>query len=136
MRTKQQNKMKHLRPITTILAAIIILSAAIFYACSKQESTVITVAEQQLSPQDLRINNTIKNFRDKVAYLREHPGYKSGETYTADSALWLLEATINYSHTFPNEYYGQLITDTLNLTLATNDAGEVDMNELAQSMMK
>jgi hypothetical protein len=126
--------MKHFRPIpiTTILAALLISSAAIFNACSKQESTVNPVNVQQLSPQDVKINNTIKNFRDKVAYLRENPGYKSGESYTADSALWLLEATINYSHTFPNDYYGQLITDTLNLTLATNDAGEVDMNELAQ----
>ena len=113
-------------------AVVLIATAALFNACSKQESTVNPASEQQLSPQDLKINNTIKNFRDKMAYLREHPGYKSGESYTADSALWLLEATINYSHTFPNDYYGQLITDTLYLTLSTNDVGEVDMNELAQ----
>ena len=124
--------MKIPHPIPRMYAAASIATAAIFYACSKQESTVNPVAEQELSPQDLKINKTIKNFRDKVSYLRENPSYKSGDSYTADSALWLLEATINYSHTFPNDYYGQLITDTLNLTLTTNDAGEVDMNELAQ----
>jgi hypothetical protein len=123
--------MKNFRPIPTLLAAVLIATVAIFYACSKQESTLNPVNEQELSPRDLAINNTIKSFRDKVSYLHENPGYKSGESYTADSALWLLEATINYSHTFPNDYYGQLITDTLYLTLATNDAGEVDMNELA-----
>jgi hypothetical protein len=123
--------MKKSRLIPALLAAVLIATVAIFNACSKQESTLNPVNEQELSPRDLAINNTIKNFRNKVGYLRENPGYKSSESYTADSALWLLEATINYSHTFPNEYYGQLITDTLNLTLATNDAGEVDMNELA-----
>ena len=123
--------MKNFRPITTLLAAVLIATVAIFNACSKQESTLNPVNEQELSPRDLAINNTIKSFRDKVSYLRENPNFKSGESYTADSALWLLEATINYSHTFPNDYYGQLITDTLYLSLATNDAGEVDMNELA-----
>lgn len=126
-----KNLLKASKNISMLVVVAFAVSAAIFYACSKQDSTVNPAAEQQLSPQDLKINNTIKSFRDKVSYLRENPGYKSGESYTADSALWLLEATINYSHTFPNDYYGQLITDTLNLTLATNDAGEVDMNELA-----
>lgn len=127
-----KNLLKASKNISMLVVVAFAVSAAIFYACSKQDSTVNPAAEQQLSPQDLKINNTIKNFRDEVTYLRENPGYKSLESYTADSALWLLEATINYSHTFPNDYYGQLITDTLNLTLATNDAGEVDMNELAQ----
>jgi len=127
--------MKHFRLFTAILAALMITSVVLFNACSKQENDLQSIEpgnEQQLSPRDLNINKIIKAFRTEVDYIREHPAYKSGESYDADSAIWLLEATINYSHTFPNDYYGQLITDTLYLTLSTNDAGKVDMNELAQ----
>ena len=127
--------MKNIRLFTALLAALMIISAVMFNACSKQDSDLQSIDpgnEQQLSPRDLKINRIIKDFRAEVDYIREHPAYKSGESYTADSALWFLEATINYSHTFPNQYYSQMLTDTLYLTLATNDAGEVDMNELAQ----
>ena len=55
---------------------------------------------------------------------------KSGETVPADSAVWLLEATINFSHAFPNEYYNEFKTDTLTLTVARNTNGSVDINEL------
>lgn len=111
-----------------------ITSAVMFNACSKQEtSEPATTAEQlELTSADQLVLNKIKNFKQKMRYIHEHPAYKNGESYTADSALWFLEATINYSHTFPNDYYGQMVTDTLYLTLATNDAGEVDMNELAE----
>jgi len=125
--------MKHLGLFATVLLAVSLITAGIFIMQSCQKETASNPAnEQELSPQDLKINKVIKTFCTKVEYICEHPAYKSGESYVADSAIWLLEATINYSHTFPNDYYGQSITDTLYLTLSTNNAGEVDMNELAQ----
>jgi len=77
------------------------------------------------------INNAIKSFRAKVNYISENPGYKSGEVLEADSAVWYLEATINYSHAFPNDYYGQMKIDTSYITLTRNNEGKVDMNELS-----
>lgn len=101
-------------------AVVLIATAALFNACSKQESTVNPASEQQLSPQDLKINNTIKNFRDKVAYLREHPGYKSGETMSVDSAQWYLDAVFNYSFAYTEESFETFNSGTFLITLEKN----------------
>ncbi|NOX45654.1 MAG: hypothetical protein GXO89_01580, partial [Chlorobi bacterium] len=85
-----------------------------------------------LTPTDLKVNALIKNFKQKVAYYRKNPTLKSGESLPADSALWYLEATINYSHAFPNEYYNQFEVDTSYLAVPLNGDGTVDMAVLTQ----
>jgi hypothetical protein len=126
--------MKHFRPIpiTTILAALLISGAVMFNACSKQESTVNPASEQQLSPQDLRINNTIKNFRDKMAYQREHPGYKSGETMSVDSAQWYLDAVFNYSYAYTEESFETFNSGTFLITLEKNGQ-QIDFENVCQA---
>jgi hypothetical protein len=44
--------------------------------------------------------------------------------------VWLLEATINFSHAFPNEFYSEFEIDSLTLVVERNADGTVDMNEL------
>ena len=105
------------------------------FSCTKENNESVkqtNPAESNLSMKDLKINNIIKKFKEKVAYYKANPNLKDGETVPADSALWYLEATINYSHGFPNEYYEEFHTDSLSLTLSKNSDGEIDMTELAQ----
>lgn len=99
--------------------------------CAK-EATETKKAEKPLSQNDLKIGNTIKSFKSKVAYYEQHPDLKSSETIAADSALWLLESTINYSHAFPNEFYNDFAIDSLSITVTRNADGSVDLNELTQ----
>ena len=99
--------------------------------CAK-EATETKKAEKPLSQNDLKIGNTIKSFKSKVAYYEHHPDLKSSETIAADSALWLLESTINYSHAFPNEFYNDFVIDSLSITVTRNADGSVDWNELTQ----
>ncbi|NOX45490.1 MAG: hypothetical protein GXO89_00750, partial [Chlorobi bacterium] len=85
-----------------------------------------------LTPTDLKVNALIKNFKQKVAYYRKNPTLKSDESLPADSVLWYLEATINYSHAFPNEYYAEMESTELVLTVPVDNSGEVDMAVLIQ----
>ncbi len=83
-----------------------------------------------MSERHLEINRLIKTFKTKMAEIRKNPNIKSSETVPTDSALWYLEATINYSHGFPNEYYQEFTTDSLTLTLEKNSDGKVNLTEL------
>ena len=116
----------------SILAAGAII---IVFSCSK-ETTLNEKVEnndkQQMSQYELKVNKTIKGFKEKMVYYRENPHLKSGESVPADTALWYLEATINYSHSFPNEFYIEMQSDELTLMVPKNGSGEVDMVVLTQ----
>jgi hypothetical protein len=128
--------MNNLQQRNTLLfaafAVVLIATAALFNACSKQESTVNPASEQQLSPQDVKINNTIKNFRDKMAYLREHPDYKSGETISVDSAQWYLDAVFNYSFAYTEESFETFNSGTFLITLEKNGK-RIDFENVCQA---
>ncbi len=107
----------------------------IFFACTKENNEAAiqnSPAQTNLTQNDLKINNLIKTFKDKIAYYKANPDLKDGETVPADSALWYLEATINYSHAFPNEYYDGFEIDTSYITVPVNSDGTVDMSVLTQ----
>jgi len=125
-----------MKKVTILFIAVVTVAIAamtIFYSCGKQDAgDPLKIGNQAISKQDVKINNLIKSFRSKMDYLRSNPEYKSGEVMEVDSAVWYLEATINYSHTFPNEYYGQMKIDTAYLTLTLNNDGMTDFEEVAQ----
>jgi hypothetical protein len=96
--------------------------------CSK-EATETKKAENPLSQNDLKIGNLIKAFKSKVAHYEQFPDLKSSEKVSVDTALWLLESTINYSHAFPNEFYNEFETDSVLITLQRNADGSINMDE-------
>ncbi len=102
------------------------------WSCTKENQVAQQVQNEGLLPTDLNVNALIKNFKQKVAHYRKNPSLKSGESLPADSALWYMEATINYSHGFPNELYEEFHTDTLTITIEKNSDGDVDLVELTQ----
>lgn len=113
--------------ITGIVAAAIMVMV---FACSKENATHKPETKHELTVYETHINKTLKDFKQKMEYVRANPQLKSGESVTADSTIWLLEATINFSHAFPNEFYNEFETDSLTLTVNRNADGTVDMNEL------
>ena len=123
--------MKKIKILSLIIAGALI----IMFSCTKENNESVkqtSPAESNLSQQDIKVNNLIKTFKEKVAYYKANSGLKDGETVPADSALWYLEATINYSHAFPNEYYSDFEIDTSYLTVPVNGDGTVDMATLTQ----
>ncbi len=99
--------------------------------CTK-EATETKKAENPLTQNNVKIGNLIKAFKSKVAHYEQFPDLKSSEKVSVDTAQWLLEATMNYSHAFPNEFYNEFETDSVMITLQRNADGSVNMDELTQ----
>ena len=125
-----------MKRINQIILLIAIGAMIMVFSCSKQEAKMEPDNSKIFTPYEMQVNKTIKDFKQTIVYYHEKPAYKSGESVIADSALWLLEATINYSHAFPNEYYKEMQTEDLTLVVPKNSDGEVDMATLTKSMMK
>ena len=117
-----------------ILVGILLLSGAVLMnSCQKNdENSKVETTQIGLSQRDLKINNLIKHFKNRVDYFYKNQEVKSGESKSIDSAVWLLESTLNYSHSFPAERYTDFEIDTVNLILNKDVNGEVNMTELAQ----
>jgi hypothetical protein len=126
-------KMKNIYLTLTLISAIGMLS---FFGCSKEK---INSEKQQQTAQtqfEQKGIKAIKDFKQKVAYYRENPGYKSGETIQSDSVMFLLEGTINYSHAFMLDYYDDKLIDNLSLIVPKNGSGEVNMDMLVQKYVE
>jgi hypothetical protein len=54
------------------------------------------------------------------------------QVVSPDSALWLLEATINFTHAFPNEFYTEHEVEDLTLVIPKTADGMIDMAVLTQ----
>jgi hypothetical protein len=104
------------------------------YSCTKESQMNNPEESKQikLSMEDLRVNNLLQDFKKDLAYYRKNSSIKDGESKSVDSAVWLLESTLNYSHSFPAERYTDFEIDTVNLILNKDVNGEVNMTELAQ----
>lgn len=121
-----------MKRINQIILLIAIGAMIMVFSCSKQETKMEPDNSKNFTPYEMQVNKTIKDFKQTIVYYHENPDFKSSETVNADSALWLLEATINYSHAFPNEYYEEMQTEDLTLTVPKNIDGTVDMDMVIQ----
>lgn len=124
--------MKKIRIFTVVFAALIITSAVMFNACSKQETPEQSIdpGEVHMTSADLKFQKQLVKFRDKVNYIRENPGYKSNEVMSVDSAIWYAEALFNAEYAYGDERYGQTICDTATLAVGLDQNGNVSLDDL------
>ena len=120
-----------------LIPGILIAGTLLFLlSCSKQENKnqkqnqpARTTFKQRL------LIKAIKDFKQKVADYEENSMYKSGETVPDDSAILLLEGTINYSHAFITDYYKEELVENLTLVVPKTGNGDVDMDVLIQKYL-
>ncbi len=124
--------MKHFKLFSAVLVAFLISSAAIFNACSKQETEIQThdLEAVQMTQADINFQNQIVSFKGKLDFMREHPGYKSGEVMSVDSAVWYAEALFNAEYSYADERYSQTVADTTTITVGLDAGGSVSMDDL------
>ncbi len=81
----------------------------VFNACNKDMKTnPNNTNEIYWTAEDLKIQNSIINFQNKIF----NNTYKSGEELTLDSAIWYLEAMINFNYSTIDSNYVNLTIDT------------------------
>lgn len=124
--------MKHFKPITTILAALLISGAAIFYSCSKQESSEpLSVGEQpEISSTDQLVLNRIEGFKTKMMDFKNNPDFKAGGEMTYDSAIWYIDATLNYTYADASYPYAEMHWDTAFFVLDLIDAQRANYDDV------
>ena len=124
--------MKNIRLLTAVFAALMITSAVMFNACSKQDNDLQSIdsGEVHMSAADLKFQKQLFDFRDKVKYLQEHPGYKSGEVMSVDSAIYLMEALFNHTYGFPEKSYKEVKHDSCSLTFETDSERMVSLDDV------
>lgn len=100
--------MKKLNNIIIFISLITLM----FSACKKESTNKIAQTsgdEVYWTQEDLKIQNQILNFQEKV----KNNNFKNGETITLDSAIWYMEAGINFSYCFTDTSIMNEIIDTV-----------------------
>jgi hypothetical protein len=64
-----------------------------------------------------------------MEYLRNNPHYKSGETMSVDSAVWYIEAALNYTYARAGNDFANVIGDSAKITIPAV-GGEIAMDDL------
>ena len=114
------------------IAAIMGLLIVIGVGCSKVELRDKTANEPQyemMTAEDISVMNKIVAFRNRLAYHRDNPDFKSGEVMSVDSAQWYLDALFNFTYAYTDQTFTSFKTDTFNIVLAKSN-GLVDDAEL------
>lgn len=101
-------------------------------SCNKEKQNQIvqnTDEEVAWTKEDLRIQNSILDFQDKI----KNNTFKNGETLELDSAVWYLEALLNFNYSTPDSSFVNLTIDTtFEFDMPVNN-GEVYFEVIAEA---
>jgi len=123
--------MKKVTILSLTVVVIAVATMAVFYSCGKQDvGNPSKVENQVISEQDLKINNLIRSFRAKMDYFRDNPEYKSGEVMEVDSAVWFIDATINYYYAKANHSFCVMHFDTIYLEMNAMDSNKAMLEQV------
>jgi hypothetical protein len=90
----------------TYLQLFLAIVAISLVSCDKDQPNNLNQSDQyQLTAGDQAVTNRILKFRQKLAYKKAHPNYKSGELVNVDSARWDVETNLNTTYAFPDGKY-------------------------------
>jgi hypothetical protein len=107
------------------------LIAFMLSSCNKENQNQIvqnTDEEVAWTKEDLRIQNNILGFQDKI----KNNNFKNGETIELDSAIWYMEAGINFSYCKIDTTIIDEIIDTFFVELQMSE-GEVLISSIQES---
>ena len=105
-----------------ILIAICVVSIFVITACKKENVGDANSTQQTDSE---KIEALILNFKDKL-----NDNLKDGTTYMADSAVWYVEALLNYSYGYATALGCTFTTDSVATTVNTNGANGYTVAQL------
>jgi len=83
-----------------------------------------------MSTEDLIFQDNFVQFRDKVRYIHDNPGYKSCEVMDANEAIRQIESLFNATYGFPDEKYGKTKTNKTIVLIGVNDSEEVLLDDV------
>jgi hypothetical protein len=112
-----------MKKILFIFTALAVISIIVITACQKED--VGNTSNAQLT-QSERIENLILNFKHKL-----ENNLKDGTVYSADSAVWYVEALLNYTYGYATALGCTFETDSVAITVNNTGANGYNLQQLA-----
>ncbi len=103
-----------------------ILTIATFISCQKEQELISNTVKSE----DQIVVNQIMNFLDKIELERQGYNQKNNEFMEIDSAVWYIEAAINYTSTEPLSSSDSEISFYTFDVLAKDSHGMLDISEI------
>jgi hypothetical protein len=107
------------------LCIIVILLMVGLFSCKKDTIVQQQTQEGEVMMRSKKVIALIHNFEQKM-----NEALKSGETISLDSAIWNMEASLNYTYADPEEAIGEYSFIKSNYTLEVDANGVVSMSEV------
>ncbi|NCA86371.1 MAG: hypothetical protein EOM83_12475, partial [Clostridia bacterium] len=127
-----KNLLNTSKNISMLVVVAFLATAAIFYSCSKQESSEpLSTAEQpEMSSADQLVLNRIESFKTKMMEFKSNPDFKAGGEMTYDSAIWYIDATLNYNYADASYPYAEMHWDTAFFEMDLIDAQRANYDDV------
>lgn len=113
----------------TIFALLIFsIFTIINHSCSKDEKSL----DLYSSVESDTVETKIINFINRLDLVRDDPEYQGSDkwNYVQDSAVWYIEAALNYDYAYPNEPRSKLIEDSMYIELTKLSNGRINIIEI------
>jgi len=104
-----------------ILSLVVaVMAAALIYSCSKETPQLTEKLDTTTEEPD--VSRLVLNFTKRMKAHNEGLPFKSEESIRIDSAIWYIDATLNYSYAKANHAFGRLHWDTVYLEMNVLDS--------------
>ncbi|OYT14449.1 MAG: hypothetical protein B7C24_18260, partial [Bacteroidetes bacterium 4572_77] len=112
-----------------ILFLLVILLGLGLASCEKEKQELTQNQKQEVfwTAEDVKITNAIHYFQNKV----KNNTYKNNENLSIDSALWYMEAMLNYNYSTPDSSFVNLTIDTTFVYDLPVNGNEVSYTDVA-----
>jgi|GEM_PF-2391591 hypothetical protein len=107
---------------------------ALVFSCTKMEvgnNTNTSSADSLIPLNDAEIEHRIQQFKEQCEKMIRNPGLKNSARMPYYEAMWLLEATLNYTYGYPLEPSGGNYMDSCFIDLPKHNDDSVDVQDVA-----
>ncbi len=122
--------MKKQRIHAALAAAVLFTLAVIVVVSCQKEPDIRQSNANNPDDQSQLIVEHIKSFKKKMEMYRDNPGLKSGELFTADSAVWELESQLNFNYCYNNIDIIEKEVATFDIIMPLNTESKISFDDL------
>ncbi len=122
-----------------VLSVFIMSAVIIFFACTKENNETKNVPEKFYSNNDDGFFTKVLKFKQRMDFVRNNPEYKDGEQMSADSAVFYMEAAMNFVYGYNNLPDGKIEIKTSVIDFPDDEilnSGQIasKLNEIVQTV--
>jgi hypothetical protein len=115
--------------LLSLIAAV--LAAALIYSCSKE--TPMITERYDTATEEPDVSRLILNFIERMETRNDGLPFKSEERISIDSAIWYIDATLNFTYANGNHPFARLHWDTVFVEMEVLNSYEAMYQQVFES---